>query len=176
MAADPPISSPGVPSADEARRVKLKLAVGAPDPSTLPGAVAAFNPRVMAALIDYALAVALAIGVAGFLPDFLGVLLGAAYFVTRDSLPFLAGQGIGKRMMGLRAQTVGGDSLVGNWRVALIRNGPLLITPFVLVEIYVLLSREEKARKGTRLGDEWAHTKVVIASSEPPHPAADPPV
>lgn len=154
--------------------IKLKLAVGGPDPSTLPGAVASFNTRALAALIDYALGAALALGVAWFLPDFLGVLLGAAYFVTRDSLPFLAGQGIGKRVMGLRAQTVGGDSLVGNWRVALIRNGPLLITPFVLIEIFVLLSREDKARKGTRLGDEWAHTKVIIANPEPPHPAAGP--
>ena len=62
-------------------------------------------------------------------------LLGIGYFVSRDSLPFLGGQSVGKKAMKLKAVTMEGKSLVGNWEAALIRNGVLVIPFFVLVEL-----------------------------------------
>ncbi len=87
--------------------------------------------------------------------------------MTRDSLPFLGGQSVGKKAMKLKAVTLEGKSLVGNWEAALIRNGVLTIPFFVMVELYVLLSREGKPGHGFRLGDEWAKTKVIIAEDPP---------
>jgi hypothetical protein len=31
-----------------------------------------------------------------------------------------------------------------------------------LVELFVLLTREDKPERGRRLGDEWAKTKVIV--------------
>jgi uncharacterized RDD family membrane protein YckC len=99
--------------------------------------------------------------------DRLAWLAGIAYLVTRDSLPFLGGQSVGKKAMKLRTVTRGGDSLVGNWQAALIRNGVLAIPLFAFVELFILLSREDKPERGLRLGDEWAKTKVIIEETRP---------
>jgi hypothetical protein len=44
-----------------------------------------------------------------------------AYFVTRDSLPFLGGQSVGKKAMKLTVVTLDDKSLSGNWEPAVIR-------------------------------------------------------
>lgn len=127
--------------------------------------IASFNSRVVAAVIDVLVATGITIGLSWFLPDFadrLAQLAGIAYFVTRDSLPFMGGQSAGKKAMRLRATTLEGDSLVKNWQAAVIRNGILLIPLFALVELYVLLSRDGAANRGRRLGDEWAKTQVIV--------------
>jgi uncharacterized RDD family membrane protein YckC len=93
--------------------------------------------------------------------------------VTRDSLPFLGGQSVGKKAMKLQVVTLEDKPITGNWEAALIRNGVLLIPFFGLIEIYVLLTREDKPERGRRLGDEWAKTKVIIAV-EPPKPTDGP--
>jgi uncharacterized RDD family membrane protein YckC len=126
---------------------------------------APFNSRMIAVLIDVVVSIGLQIGVLWILPGFaerIAWLAGAAYFVTRDSLPFLGGQSVGKKAMKLRALSHDGKSLMGNWEAALIRNGVLLIPFFALIELFVLLSREEKPGRGIRLGDEWARTKVMV--------------
>lgn len=135
---------------------------------------ASFNSRVVAVVIDLGLVFGLTIALSGLLPDFAGrlaQLAGIAYFVTRDSLPFLGGQSVGKRVMKLKVTTSNGNSLVGNWPAAVIRNGVLLIPFFALVEVFLLLSRDSGADRGRRLGDDWAKT-VVKVQEKPSHSEA----
>jgi uncharacterized RDD family membrane protein YckC len=119
----------------------------------------------VAVVIDLLVGLGVTIGCIWLLPgllEWIGQLVGLAYFVTRDSLPFLNGQSVGKKAMKLKVTTLEGDSLTGNWKAALIRNGILLIPFFALVELYLLLIRENGADRGRRLGDEWAKTRVIL--------------
>ncbi len=98
------------------------------------------------------------------LPDILNKiawLAGMAYMIVRDSLPFLDGQSIGKKVMKIRVVTLDNQPLTKNWEKALIRNAILVIPLLNLVELAVLLMRDGQADRGRRLGDEWAKTKVV---------------
>jgi uncharacterized RDD family membrane protein YckC len=134
------------------------------------GTNVAFNTRVIAAVIDLVVASGLLLGMSFILPemaDRLAWLIGAAYMVTRDSLPFLKGQSVGKKAMKIKVLTTDGQSLEGNWSVALIRNGILLIPLLPLLELYILLTREGKMDQGLRLGDEWANTRVVSLMASP---------
>lgn len=108
--------------------------------------------RILAYLID----VLITIGVS-FVP-LVGWIAGAVYFVTRDGLPFLNGQSVGKRAMNIRAVTTEGASLSNNWGPVLIRNIVLFIPVFPLIELIVMLTNPNKQR----LGDQWARTKVVV--------------
>jgi uncharacterized RDD family membrane protein YckC len=130
------------------------------------GTLAPFNTRMLAALVDMFVAIGLQILVTLILPGFsmlLAWLVGMAYLVARDSLPFLGGQSVGKKAMKLQVVTQQGASLVNNWEAALIRNGVLVIPFFGFIEVIILLTREDKRERGLRLGDEWAKTKVIIA-------------
>lgn len=136
------------------------------DESLVEGGTVPFNTRAIAAVIDGVLASGLIMAATWILPGFaekISWLLGFGYLVTRDSLPFLNGQSVGKTAMKIKVLTLDNKPLVSNWQAAIIRNAVLLIPFFVLVEFYVLLSREEKPERGRRLGDEWAKTKVVVA-------------
>jgi len=123
-----------------------------------------FNTRLIAAVIDGVVALGLHIAIAIFLPSMIGYIVATAYIVTRDGLPFLGGQSVGKKAMRLKAVTLDGRSLAGNWEPALIRGAVLAIPLFALVELFILLSREEKPERGRRLGDEWAKTKVIMVN------------
>jgi uncharacterized RDD family membrane protein YckC len=132
---------------------------------------AAIGSRIGAAVIDFLVSTGIMITLALILPAFgqrLAWLAGYAYLVTRDSLPFLGGQSVGKKAMKLKVVTRDGTSLVGNWNAALIRNAVLLIPVFPLIELVVLLTREDKPDKGLRLGDEWAKTRVVSLETSKP--------
>ncbi|MCC7244399.1 MAG: RDD family protein [Saprospiraceae bacterium] len=107
--------------------------------------------RILAYIIDVLVSIPL------YLIPYLGLFLGVAYFIVRDGLPFLDGQSIGKKAMGIRAVTMDGQSLSGNWGPAIIRNAVLLIPFFPLVELIVMLNNANKQR----LGDQWAGTRVV---------------
>lgn len=107
--------------------------------------------RIVAYIID-----AIIMGLMSFIP-YVGWIAAVAYGLTRDSLPFLEGQSIGKKAMGLRAVTEDGLPLTNNWGPGIIRNIVLLIPLFPLVELIVLLTND----KGLRLGDQWAKTKVI---------------
>ena len=156
-------SPPSMPQAGEpAVKVKIRVAGDAGGEAASAGGRASFNPRAVAAVIDSLVGLGVTIGCIWILPDWIGQLAGLTYFVTRDSLPFLGGQSVGKKAMNLKATTLEGASLVGNWSAALIRNGILLIPFFALVEIYILLTRENGPDRGRRLGDEWAKTRVVV--------------
>ena len=107
--------------------------------------------RIVAYLIDCLVMIPV------FLIPILGMIVGVAYYITRDCLPFLDGQSIGKKAMGLRAVTEDGQPLTNNWGPGIVRNIVLLIPFFPLVELIVLLS----SKTGLRLGDQWAKTKVI---------------
>lgn len=86
-----------------------------------------------------------------------------AYILVRDCLPFLDGQSLGKKIIGLKAVTTDGQSLSGNWNPGLIRNVALLIPLFALVELIILLTKKDAPEGLLRLGDQWAGTKVVVS-------------
>lgn len=159
---------PLIPAGDVAARVKLRSGDG--DEQPVAGGLVPFNTRALAAIIDIVVASGIAMGLSFFLPGFaekVAWLAGAAYLVTRDSLPFLGGQSVGKKAMKIQAVTLDGTSLVGNWNAAMIRNLVLLIPLFPLVELFILLTREDKPERGLRLGDEWAKTKVIVEVKPP---------
>jgi uncharacterized RDD family membrane protein YckC len=164
----PKSAPPPLPAGDGSAKVKLRApgtAADSADEGSTAARIAPFNTRVLAVLIDVAVALGVTIGLSWFLPGFadrIAQLAGMAYLVTRDSLPFLGGQSVGKKAMKLQVTTLDGHSLVGDWKVALIRNGVLLIPLFPLVELFILLSRENGPDRGRRLGDEWAKTRVIV--------------
>ena len=108
--------------------------------------------RIVAYLIDIVLT-----AVVSIIP-FVGWIAGLAYMLTRDALPFLDGQSIGKKVMKLRAVSAEDDQpLTNNWGPAIIRNIVLFIPLFPVVELIVLLTNDQKLP----LGDQWAKTRVV---------------
>jgi uncharacterized RDD family membrane protein YckC len=133
----------------------------------VPGADASMANRIIATAIDAIVAFGLNVGASIVLSripgpaEHLSALVGVAYLLTRDALPFLEGQSVGKKAMGIRAVTTAGKPLTGDWQPCLIRNGVLIIPFFALVELIVLLTRQDKPKPLLRLGDEWAHTKVI---------------
>ena len=140
-------------------KVKIRAAGDPGDEAGPVEGLAPFIPRVVAVVIDLLVASGVTIGCVWILPgllEWLSQLAGLGYFVTRDSLPFLGGQSVGKKAMKLKTTILEGASLVGNWSVSLIRNGILIIPLFALVELYILLTRENGPDRGRRLGDEWA--------------------
>jgi len=136
----------------------------------VPGADSTLGNRLLAALIDGIVAAGLAwaVQLLNILPFIeigrqLSWVVFAGYIIARDSLSFLQGQSVGKRAMKLQAVTVEGVSLEGNWRPGLVRNAILVIPLFPLVEMIVLLIRQDYPKPLLRLGDEWARTKVINA-------------
>lgn len=163
----PPVTAAAPPpvSADVAAPVQIGSKVGEVETGEV---LAPFNSRLIAAVIDVLILVGLQIALHVVLPGFMAHVawvVGLGYLVTRDSLPFLGGQSVGKKAMQLRAVTLDGKALTGNWEPGLIRSGVLLLPFFPLVEIFVLLTREGKPERGRRLGDEWAKTKVIVVPS-----------
>ncbi len=160
----PPAASapPPIPASEPAVKVNIRSG----DEPVPEGVVAVpFNTRVIAAIIDVVVSSSVAILLAFVLPSFASKLAGLvsmAYLVTRDSLPFLGGQSVGKKAMKIRAVTLDGKPLTGNWEAGGIRSGVLLLPFFFLVELYILLTRESGPDRGRRLGDEWAKTKVIF--------------
>lgn len=166
---------PPMPPGNAAARVHLQ---GTADAPVVAGEVP-INSRILAAVLDLLVGVGLAIAVTFILPWFgsrIAWLVSAAYMLTRDSLPFLDGQSVGKKAMRLKAVTLDDRSLAGNWEAGAIRNA-ILIVPFVgiIIELIVLLTREDKPERGRRLGDEWAKTKVIVVPNPLPVDESTPP-
>ncbi|MFT4175457.1 MAG: RDD family protein [Luteolibacter sp.] len=134
----------------------------AAEPEPEAGALASVNNRIVAALIDGLVCAMISFILGLILPNVLGTvgsLAAIGYWLTRDSLPFLGGQSIGKKVVKIQAVTKEGESLVNKWEPCLIRNAVSLVLS--LVELIVLLTRDGKPEEGYRLGDEWAKTKVI---------------
>lgn len=141
-----------------------KLKMDADDEEiTKPGGDASFEARVVATIIDSFIAVGIYMVLASMW-TLLGNLALLGYLLTRDALPFLEGQSIGKKIMKLRAVTMEGTSLSGNWQASIVRNLSLVIPFFGLVEAYMLYSRQGGGGPLQRFGDEWAKTRVVTVS------------
>ncbi len=136
--------------------------------------LAGINPRVVAAVIDFLVMAGIWLVLDIFLPGSLAWLAGAAYFLCRDALPFLGGQSVGKKAMKIRAVTRdGSEPLTGNWAASIVRNVTLLILPFGIVELVMVLQREDSQDHGRRFGDDWAKTKVIVV--KPPREEAEEP-
>ena len=112
---------------------------------------ASVGSRIAGYLIDLVIIV-----VVSFIPV-AGWIAAPASMLTRDALPFLDGQSIGKKLVGIRAVDKHGAALTNKWEPALIRNVVLFIPLFPFVELIVLLTNKDILR----LGDQWAHTRVV---------------
>ncbi len=125
-------------------------------------AEAPLGSRIGAFLIDVAIVIAASYAI-GVVSNTLASAITIAYMLTRDALPFLGGQSIGKKALKIRAVTEDGKSLSGNWSPGLIRNVVLFIPFFALVELVVLITSQGKPGGLRRLGDQWAKTKVITA-------------
>jgi uncharacterized RDD family membrane protein YckC len=84
-------------------------------------------------------------------------MIGAAYILVRDALPFLDGQSIGKKVMKTRSvQEDSGAPITNDYRTSILRN-ILFIIPLVgLIDALFIFGSEQK-----RLGDKIAKTIVV---------------
>lgn len=127
------------------------------------GGEASLGQRIGAALIDVLVASAMAYA-ANRAFGGLGYALNLAYLLTRDSLPFLDGQSIGKKALNLRAVTEDGKSLSGNWNAGLLRNISMAVPILPLVELIIMIINKDKPGGIRRLGDQWAKTKVVTVA------------
>ncbi len=85
----------------------------------------------------------------------------AVVILTRDSLPFLEGQSLGKKVMKTKAVKEDGSSLAGDWVTGALRNLLPAIPVVGVLECFVLLSRSGRPGDGRRIGDDWAKTKVI---------------
>ena len=107
--------------------------------------------RFLAHLID---------GVVGGVPALIpvvGWLWAILYIFTKDALPFLGGQSIGKKAMGLRVVNMEtGKPIKGDYGAAITRQISLFIPFFGFVDACMVFSAE-----GLRFGDKWAKTVVV---------------
>ncbi len=118
-----------------------------------------FSDNQMATPMDRFLAVfidGILMSVAGAIP-YVGWLLGLGYFFTKDALPFLDGQSIGKKAMKLRvvnAET--GEPITEDYQSSVIRALSLAIPVFGIVDALMVLGSER-----LRFGDKWAKTKVI---------------
>ncbi len=123
------------------------------EPETLPsGTTPSVGKRILAVIIDGLIA-----GVCGVVPA-VGPIIAIAYMLTRDALPFLDGQSIGKKAMNLRAISAEtGKPLTNDWGPAIIRAVVMYIPFFPIVELIVMTQNPEQQR----LGDKWAKTKVI---------------
>ncbi|MDP0489867.1 MAG: RDD family protein [Verrucomicrobiota bacterium JB023] len=185
----PSIPKPNVPSATQAPPPPVAAEMGpppAPTPEATPeeesvldqyadgtftgGEGVTMQNRLIAGLIDGLVAIGLYWTATLILPgalDFAGWALSSLYWIGRDSLPFLKGQSLGKGALKLKVVKEDGGSLVNDYKTGLIRNILMAIpTPIgALIELIILLSRQDKPEAGRRLGDDWAKTKVVKAEA-----------
>ena len=150
-----------MPSAAKSAALNMDSDEDAEEPSKS-GVDAAFDARVIAGIIDCFAAGGIYLVISA-LSDSLAALVMIAYVLTRDALPFLEGQSIGKKLMKLRAVTMDGKKLTGDWQASIVRNLSMAIPFFGLVEAYILYSRQGREGALQRLGDEWAKTRVVTA-------------
>ena len=117
------------------------------------GAMAKKGERIVAAVADVIVAAVLS----GIFWHPVAWALSTGYILTRDALPFLEGQSLGKKLLNLRAVKQDGSSLSNDWGTSIVRNITLIIPVMQLVELFVYLVSD----KQERLGDKFAQTKVI---------------
>ena len=109
--------------------------------------------RVVATVID--LVVAGALSSIFFHP--IAWAVSAGYLLTRDALPFLNGQSIGKKVLNLRAVKKDGRHLTDDYGSSVLRNLPLVFPLFQVIELVFLWVSQDSRR----IGDQFADTKVI---------------
>ncbi|WP_460975864.1 RDD family protein [Spirosoma knui] len=88
-----------------------------------------------------------------------GYAVAIGYLLTKDALPFLDGQSIGKKLMGIKViKEDSGQMLTNDYGTAITRQVSLLIPLFNIVDALMVFSDDRK-----RFGDKWAKTVVVKA-------------
>jgi uncharacterized RDD family membrane protein YckC len=88
----------------------------------------------------------------------LGIFIGLVYALVRDALPFLGGQSIGKKAMGIRAmKEASRQPITGDYGASIIRQISLLIPLFGVIDALMVFSSKRQ-----RFGDRWARTIVVL--------------
>ena len=108
--------------------------------------------RFVAALIDGVLA-----AIASAIPA-VGIIISIAYSLVKDALPFLDGQSIGKKAMGIRAVKEGsGEPLTDDYVTAIVRQVSLWIPFFNIIDACMVFTEDRR-----RFGDRWAKTVVVV--------------
>jgi uncharacterized RDD family membrane protein YckC len=115
--------------------------------------------RFLAALID-GLVITVAVLAASTIHSSLGALvnlLGLGYQLTKDAIPQLGGQSIGKKAMKIKVvKEDTGEMITGDWGTSIIRYVSLLIPFFNIVDALMVFSGDHR-----RFGDKWAKTVVV---------------
>jgi uncharacterized RDD family membrane protein YckC len=115
--------------------------------------------RFLAALID-GIIIAVASLIVGSISSGLGMvvnLLGIGYHLTKDAIPQLNGQSIGKKAMKIKVvKEDTGEMITGDWGTAIIRGVSLYIPLFGLIDALMVFSNDRR-----RFGDKWAKTVVV---------------
>ena len=115
--------------------------------------------RFVAVFIDNLVGYAgiLVLSVVSYKLAMLGYLIYLGYMLTRDSLPFLNGQSVGKKLMGIKVikEDTGAD-IMGDYGTGVVRTIPQVIPLLNLVDALVIFRDNSK-----RFGDEWAKTIVV---------------
>jgi len=115
--------------------------------------------RFLAILIDSLIINVVAV-VFGAINSRLGTLfnvIGIAYYLTKDAIPQLNGQSIGKKIMKIKVvKEDTGDMITSDWGTAIIRSVSLIIPLFNIVDALMVFSSDRR-----RFGDKWAKTVVV---------------
>jgi uncharacterized RDD family membrane protein YckC len=113
--------------------------------------LASAGQRFLASLLDVIVA-----GVPAFIPV-VGWIWAILYIWTKDALPFLGGQSVGKKVLGVRVVNLEtGKPIKGDYGAAITRQLSLAIPVFGLVDACMVFSSECR-----RFGDKWAGTVVV---------------
>ncbi len=106
--------------------------------------------RLIAGLVDLIIAAGLCL-----FPR-IGWMVGLIYFLTKDALPFLHGQSLGKKIFNLRVIILPHyASMSGAAEKSIIRGLVAIIPGLNIVDLWFLITRK------VRLADEWAETRVV---------------
>lgn len=91
------------------------------------------------------------------LVPFVGWLVSLVYYFTKDSLPFLNGQSLGKKAMNIRAVKADTyEPITGNYGANILRQISLFIPIFGFIDALMVFSDSKQ-----RFGDKWANTIVV---------------
>jgi len=156
------IGEPEVPEAP--KEVEVKKEETLEKISTSEGIETDLVKRFLGAFVDIIIAGVLA-SIIGKLSgiSFLTYLVWGLVMLTKDSLPFLEGQSLGKKVMKMKAVKEDGSSLSADWISGATRNILLAIPVAGVIECFILLTRSGNPGDGLRLGDDWAKTKVVSA-------------
>ncbi|MDG5799726.1 hypothetical protein QA597_05035 [Marinilabiliaceae bacterium ANBcel2] len=111
--------------------------------------------RITAAIIDIIIVIGLC-----FFPR-IGWMFGIIYHLTKDSLPLLKGQSLGKQLLNIRTLAMPQKVPLSVYPEKSVIRGLVMLIPILnIIDAWFLLS------KGYRLADKWAQTTVVFVHDD----------